>query len=85
MCKYSLIDILNLSNANSQRFLLTPSFDVIDFPDSVRVLGQTSQTVDGVRGHSNHVALLQRFHGATQDFILIVIFNSQTIIIRMDA
>lgn len=77
MHRHSLIDILNLSNANSQRFLLISSFDAIDFPDSFRVLGQTSQTVDGIRRHSNYMALLQRFHGATQDFIIVVIFNSQ--------
>lgn len=77
MCKHSLIDIENLSNANSQWFLLMSSFDVIDFPDSFRVLGQTSQTIDGVRGHSDYMALLQRFHGATQDFIILVIFTKQ--------
>lgn len=77
MCKHSLIDLLNLSHANSQRFLLMSSFDIIDFPDGFRVLGQTSQPVDGVRGHSNNTAVLQGFHGATQDFIIVVIFNSQ--------
>lgn len=80
MCKYSLIDILNLPDTNGQWFLLISSFDVIDFPNSIRVLRQTSQTVNGVRGHSNNLALLQRLHGAAQDFIItvaIIIFNPQ--------
>lgn len=77
MCKHSLIDIQNLSKANSQRFLLLSSFDVIYFPDRFRVLGQTSQTIDGVCRHSDYMALLQRSHGATQDFIIRVIFTKQ--------
>lgn len=44
------------------------SFDVVGLSDGFGALGQTCQAVDGVCGHGDHVALLQRLHGATQDF-----------------
>lgn len=65
---YLLIDILNFSHTDGQRFMPISSFDVVRLSDGVRVLGQTCQTVDGVCGHGNNMALLQSLHGATQDF-----------------
>lgn len=75
MDKHPLVDILNLPNTNGQWFLLISSFDVIYFLDSFRVLGQAGQAIDGVRGHGNYMALLQRFLGPTQDFVIIVVIN----------
>lgn len=63
-----LVYILYFSNADRQGFLTISTFDVIDFLDGLRVLGQTGQSVYSVCGHSNNTAVLQGLHRATQDF-----------------
>lgn len=61
---YSRVYILNLSDADGQRFLLISPFDVVDLFHGLRVLGQTRQAVDGVCGHSDDVAPLQSLRRA---------------------
>lgn len=66
-----LVNLLYVANANGQRFLSISAFDVIHFLDSLRVLGQTRQTIQSVSWNCNDLPILQSVDSRFQDFQLI--------------
>lgn len=68
---YSLLNVLNIADAYRDGFGSCPSLDVVDFADGLCALSETSDPVDGVCRHCDHLVILQLFAGSLQCLMIV--------------